>query len=75
MNNLILSLCVDDHFKSVLTTLYVGITSFSYLNGMFGYGYGIQPIWSIFWSGNEDTSATSDEVETYRKDYNWLRGY
>ncbi len=62
-----------DHFWCG-TTVSRGQGWYSFLNGMFGYGYGIQPIWSIFWSGNEDTSATSDEVETYRKDYNWLEG-
>ena len=46
----------------------------AYLNGMFGQGYGIQPIWSIFWASNGDNSDTKDEAEEFRRDYNWLEG-
>jgi len=46
----------------------------AFLNGNCGYGYGVQPIWSIVWADYGDKTPTSDEVETYPRDYNWVDG-
>ena len=46
----------------------------AFLNGNCGYGYGVQPIWSIVWAEYGDKTPTSDEVETYPRDYNWVDG-
>ena len=46
----------------------------AFLNGNCGFGYGIQPIWSIVWAEYGDKTPTSDEVETYPRDYNWVEG-
>ena len=46
----------------------------AFLNGNCGYGYGIQPIWSIVWAEYGEKTPTSDEVETYERDYNWVEG-
>lgn len=47
----------------------------AYMNGQVGYGYGIQPIWSIFWSQNGITNFTgSDENGEFRMDDNWIEG-
>ncbi len=46
----------------------------AFLNGQFGYGYGIQPIWSIVWADYGDHTPTSDEVEEYERDLNWVEG-
>ena len=47
----------------------------AYLNGMFGYGYGIQPLFNIFWAYNGDTTPAQDESgQVYRRDLTWLEG-
>ena len=47
----------------------------AYMNGQVGYGYGVQPIWSIFWSGNGITDFTgSDETGQFRMDADWVDG-
>ena len=46
----------------------------AFLNGAFGYGYGVQPIWSIVWAEYGEKTPTNDEAETYERDYNWLEG-
>ena len=47
----------------------------AYLNGQTGYGYGVQPIWSIFWSGNGIADFTgSDENGTFSMAANWVEG-
>ncbi len=47
----------------------------AYMNGQTGYGYGVQPIWSIFWAYNGMTVfESSDESESFRTDLNWLDG-
>ncbi len=47
----------------------------TYMNGQTGYGYGVQPIWSIFWAFHEMTEFTAkDESEEYSTDLNWLDG-
>lgn len=46
----------------------------AYLNGNFGYGYGVQPIWSISWAEYGEKTPTKDEAETYERDYNWVEG-
>ena len=46
----------------------------AFLNGTFGYGYGVQPIWSIVWAEYGDKTPTNDEKETYDRDYNWVDG-
>ncbi|MBO7376019.1 MAG: DUF4038 domain-containing protein, partial [Clostridia bacterium] len=47
----------------------------AYMNGQVGYGYGVQPIWSIFWSNNAIENYTvSDEKETFTLDANWVEG-
>ncbi len=47
----------------------------AYMNGHFGYGYGVQPIWNIFWSGNGITNWTgNDEWGNFNMDDNWLEG-
>ncbi len=47
----------------------------TYMNGQVGYGYGVQPIWSIFWAFNGVTEFTAkDESGEYRTDANWLEG-
>ncbi|MBQ3848791.1 MAG: DUF4038 domain-containing protein, partial [Clostridia bacterium] len=45
----------------------------AYLNGVFGHGYGMQPIWEFFWAAN-DTNQDSRYGETYRRDQNWIEG-
>ena len=46
----------------------------TYLNGMTGYGYGIQPIWSIVWASYGEHSEVSDSRETYSCDADWIDG-
>ena len=46
----------------------------AYLNGQFGYGYGVQPIWSIVWADYGEKTVTSDEVESYDRGLNWIEG-
>lgn len=47
----------------------------AYMNGQVGYGYGVQPIWSIFWAQNGITDFTSkDESGEFRMDANWVEG-
>lgn len=46
----------------------------AFLNGQFGYGYGIQPIWSIVWADYGEHTPTSDEVEEYERDFDWVEG-
>ncbi len=47
----------------------------AYLNGQVGYGYGVQPIWSIFWSGDDSNNWTgSDELGEFKRNDNWLEG-
>ena len=42
----------------------------AYLNGMFGYGYGTQPIWSLYWS----KSTPSTYATYYKGSVNWVDG-
>ncbi len=47
----------------------------AYMNGQVGYGYGVQPIWSIFWSGDDSNNWTSsDEWGEFKRNANWLDG-
>ena len=47
----------------------------AYLNGMFGYGYGVQPLWSIAWASyGEKTPAQDESGQVYRRDFTWLEG-
>ncbi len=47
----------------------------AFMNGQFGYGYGVQPIWNIFWSGNGISNWTgNDEWGEFNLDDNWLEG-
>lgn len=47
----------------------------AYLNGMFGYGYGVQPLWSIAWASYGESTPTQDEIgQEYRRDLTWLEG-
>ena len=47
----------------------------AYMNGQVGYGYGVQPIWSIFWAQNGITNFNSkDESGEFRMDANWVEG-
>lgn len=45
------------------------------MNGQVGYGYGVQPIWSIFWAQNGITDFTGeDESGKFAMDANWVEG-
>ena len=46
----------------------------AFLNGQVGYGYGSQPVWSLFWGGNEANTVGSDERGEYSLALNWLEG-
>ena len=47
----------------------------AYMNGQVGYGYGVQPIWSIFWAQNGITDFISkDESGEFNMDDNWIEG-
>ena len=51
----------------------------AYMNGQFGYGYGAQPIWSIFWAQNgypdyETRTIIDSYGETFDKGLNWIEG-
>ena len=46
----------------------------AFLNGQVGYGYGSQPIWSIFWGGNESNTVNSDERGEFSIALTWLEG-
>ncbi len=46
----------------------------AYLNGDFGYGYGVQPIWSLFWGGSDSKNANDDEIDTFSLNLNWFEG-
>ncbi len=46
----------------------------SYLNGVFGYGYGVQPIWSIVWADYGEHTVTSDSREEYDRGIDWVDG-
>ena len=47
----------------------------AYMNGQVGYGYGVQPIWSIFWAQNGITDFNSkDESGEFKMDANWVEG-
>lgn len=46
----------------------------AFLNGQVGYGYGSQPIWSIFWGGNEPDTVNSDERGEFSIALTWLEG-
>ncbi len=46
----------------------------AYLNGAFGYGYGVQPIWNIYWAERGEKTPVTDERETYERDLNWVEG-
>ena len=41
---------------------------YSYLNGMYGYGYGVQPIFNFFWAGRENGNTY------YNPDMTWVDG-
>ena len=45
-----------------------------FLNGQMGHGYCVQPIWSIFWGGNEPDTVNSDERGEFSIALNWLEG-
>lgn len=46
----------------------------AFLNGCFGYGYGVQPIWSIVWANYGEQTPTTDGVEEYERGLNWVEG-
>lgn len=46
----------------------------AFLNGHVGHGYGSQPIWQIFWAGNEPDSVNSDEIGEFSIELTWLEG-
>lgn len=47
----------------------------AFMNGQVGYGYGVQPIWSIFWAQNGITDFTGkDESCEFKMDANWVEG-
>ncbi len=47
----------------------------AYMNGQVGYGYGVQPIWNIFWAQNGITDFTGkDESGEFKMDANWVEG-
>ena len=50
----------------------------AYLNGQFGFGYGAQPIWSLFWSANDNNNLKNlyydDHHEKFYRGWNWLEG-
>ena len=46
----------------------------AFLNGNCGYGYGVQPIWSISWAAYGEQTPGNDEVETYERNLNWVEG-
>lgn len=45
----------------------------AYLNGVFGYGYGIQPIWELYWA-SRDADPYSAFGEDFDRDMNWYEG-
>ena len=45
----------------------------TYLNGICGFGYGTQPLWSISW-GEAGTNDYNDEGEIFHRNQNWLEG-
>lgn len=46
----------------------------AFLNGQVGYGYGSQPIWSLFWAGDDPQATKSDERDMYSLGLNWVEG-
>ncbi|MBE6631612.1 MAG: DUF4038 domain-containing protein [Ruminococcaceae bacterium] len=46
----------------------------SVLNGCSGYGYGVQPIWSLFWAKLLDKDRVNNGVEVYETTWNWVEG-
>ena len=46
----------------------------AFLNGNYGYGYGVQPIWSLFWSQNGYVGPMNNETEYWDRSINWLEG-
>ncbi|MBP3377261.1 MAG: DUF4038 domain-containing protein, partial [Clostridia bacterium] len=46
----------------------------AFMNGNFGYGYGVQPIWALNWSYGEGLDDSSDELGSYNRDDNWVEG-
>ena len=46
----------------------------SMLNGACGFGYGVQPIWNIFWAGNNVSPTASDELGEFTTQWNWIEG-
>lgn len=46
----------------------------AFLNGQVGYGYGSQPIWSLFWAGDDPNATKSDERDMYSLGINWVEG-
>ena len=46
----------------------------AFMNGQFGYGYGIQPIWSLFWGGGDSKTSDNDGYEEFSLELNWLEG-
>lgn len=46
----------------------------AYLNGNAGFGYGVQPIWSIVWAAYGEQTTSNDEVEKYERGIDWVEG-
>lgn len=46
----------------------------AFMNGQFGIGYGVQPIWNLFWAGNDAEPPTSDGIENYDSGLSWIEG-
>ncbi len=45
----------------------------AFLNGAFGFGYGVQPIWEFFWAA-ASTEEKNMFGETFQSDLTWLEG-
>ncbi len=46
----------------------------TYLNGQVGFGYGVQPIWSLFWSVNDQKPPSGNGTESWDPKQVWIEG-
>lgn len=64
----------DHHWSGPLRNRLQGWGSF--LNGHYGYGYGVQPIWALHWANGDAKNALiyDDDYDVWRRDQTWLEG-
>ena len=68
--------CYDHHWAGPLRVRIQAWASF--LNGQFGFGYGVQPIWALHWANwdaiSDNGNFYTDDYDKYDRYQTWLEG-